>query len=63
MVDFVAHVHGTNKNTFALPGMEPVPPTGRSFQLPPEPVWVRVRDGKLLRYHVEACPAEAWTAY
>lgn len=56
VVHFVAHVHGTHKNTFALPRMEPVPPTDRSFQLPPEPVWVRVRDGKLLLYHVEAVP-------
>lgn len=53
-VHFTAHVRGTQTRTLALPGMTPVPPTGRAVSLPPEPAWVRVREGKLALYHVEA---------
>jgi hypothetical protein len=52
IVRFVAHVTGTHTGTFALPGMAPIPPTGRAIALPPEPAWVRVADGKLIVYHV-----------
>ncbi len=51
---FVAHVTGTQRGTLALPGMTPIEATGRVIQLPPEPAWVQVRNGKLLVYHVEA---------
>jgi hypothetical protein len=37
-------------------GMAPIPATGRSIHLPPEPAWVQVRDDKLLVYHVDAVP-------
>ena len=29
VVHFVAHVRGTQHGTLALPGMKPIPPTGR----------------------------------
>jgi SnoaL-like domain len=56
LVHFVAHVRGTQRGTLALPEMEPIPPTGRQVKLPPEPGWVKVKDGLLLVYHVEAVP-------
>jgi hypothetical protein len=52
VVHFVAHVTGTHSGTLALPGMDPIPPTGRAIALPPEPAWVRISDGKLIVYHV-----------
>ncbi len=55
-VAFVAHVTGTQRGALILPGMKPIPPTGKSIHLPPEPAWVRVRDDKLIRYHVTAVP-------
>jgi hypothetical protein len=55
-VSFIAHVTGTQRHALALPGAKPVPATGRSIRLPPEPAWVEVRDGKLALYHVEAIP-------
>ena len=54
VVRFVAHVRGTQRGTLAFAGMAAIPPTGRQIQLPPEPGWVKVRDGRLLVYHVEA---------
>ena len=48
----VAHFTGKHTGRFALPGMEPIAPTGRLLALPPEPAWVRVRDAKLIVYHV-----------
>jgi predicted ester cyclase len=54
VVHFVAHVRGTQQGTLALPGMTAIPPTGRQIELPPEPGWVKVRDGQMLVYHVEA---------
>jgi hypothetical protein len=56
VVRFVAHVRGTQRGKLALPGMEPIEPTGRQIKLPPEPAWVKVNDGQLLVYHVEAVP-------
>ena len=55
-VHFTAHVTGTQKAVLALPGMEPVAPTGKRIRLPGEPAWVEVRDGKIAVYHVEAVP-------
>ena len=52
VVNFIAHVTGKHTGPFALPGMEPIAPTGRLLALPPEPAWVRVRDAKLIVYHV-----------
>ncbi len=52
VVHFVAHVTGDHTRTFALPGIDPILPTGRAIALPPEPAWVRIGDGKLLVYHV-----------
>ena len=54
LVRFVAHVSGTQRGALALPGMDPIPPTGRQIKLPPEAGWVKVSDGRLLVYHVEA---------
>ena len=56
VVHFVAHVSGTQDGPLAFPGQKPIPATGRHFQLPPEPAWVKVKDGKLFLYHVEAVP-------
>ncbi len=56
VVHFVAHVSGTQDGPLIFPGQKPIPATGRHFQLPPEPAWVKVKDGKLLVYHVEAVP-------
>jgi hypothetical protein len=53
VVHFVAHVRGTHKNPFIFPGKPPLASTGRTFQLPPEPAWIRVSDDKLLVYHVQ----------
>lgn len=55
-VRFVAHVRGTQWGPLTLPAMEPIPPSGRSIQLPPEPAWVRILDGRLLVYHVQEVP-------
>jgi hypothetical protein len=55
-VHFVAHVTGTQRHALVFPGMSPVPPSGRRIQLPPEPAWVRVKDNKLMLYHVQAVP-------
>jgi hypothetical protein len=49
-------VHRTQRGPLALPGMAPIPPTGRQVRLPPEPAWVKVDDGRLLVYHVEGVP-------
>ena len=54
VVHFVAHVRGTQRGTLALPGMEPIAPTGRQVRLPSEPAWVKVSQDRLLIYHVEA---------
>jgi hypothetical protein len=56
IVHFVAHVSGTQDHPLIFPGQKPIPATGRHFQLPPEPAWIKVKDGKLLIYHVEAVP-------
>jgi SnoaL-like domain len=56
VVRFIAHVSGTQDHPLVLPGQKPIPATGRHFQLPPEPAWIKVKDGKLLVYHVEAVP-------
>ena len=56
VVHFVAHVSGTQDHPLIFPGQKPIPATGRHFQLPPEPAWIKVKDGKLLVYHVEAVP-------
>ena len=51
-VHFVAHVSGSqDHHPLIFPGHKPIPATGRHFQLPPEPAWI-----KLLVYHVEAVP-------
>ena len=56
VVHFVAHVRGTQNGTLALPGIDPILPTGRRIELPPEPAWVRVKDSRLLVYHVDPVP-------
>jgi SnoaL-like domain len=54
VLHFVAHVSGTQDHPLIFSGQTPIPATGRHFQLPPEPAWIKVKDGKLLIYHVEA---------
>ena len=56
VLHFVAHVRGTQAGALALPGMAPVPATNRRIELPPEPAWIRVTDGRIRVYHVEAVP-------
>ena len=53
VVHFVAHVRGTQMYPLILPGRPPILASELPFQLPPEPAWVKVKDGKLLVYHVE----------
>lgn len=53
IVHFVAHVTGTHMGVLTFPGLEPIPATGRRIVLPPEPAWVRVRDARLVLYHVD----------
>ena len=56
VVQFVAHVTGTQRGTLLLPGVPPIPPTGRTIRLPREPAWVHVLDRKMLVYHVAPVP-------
>lgn len=56
VVQFVAHVTGTQRGTFHFPGLPPIPPTGRTVRLPREPAWVHVLDDRMLVYHVAPVP-------
>ena len=56
VVQFVTHVTGTQSGTLVLPGLPPIPPTGRVIRLPREPAWVQMLDGKMLVYHVAPVP-------
>ena len=56
VVHFVAHVRGTQTGTLGLPGIAPVLATGRRIELPPEPAWLRVKNSRLLVYHVDPVP-------
>lgn len=56
VVRFIAHVRGTQRGTFALPGMAAIAPTGKQIKLPAEPAWVKISEERLLLYHVEAVP-------
>jgi hypothetical protein len=56
VVHFIAHVTGKHTGIFALPGADPILPTGRAIKLPPEPAWVRIRDDKLVVYWVAKVP-------
>ena len=56
VLQFVVHVTGTQTGTLALPGLTPIPPTGRTVRLPREPAWVHIYDNQILVYHVAPVP-------
>jgi predicted ester cyclase len=45
---------GTQTGTFALPDIEPVPPTGRKVQIPEQYFFYTVRFGKIVRIRPDA---------
>lgn len=50
---------GTHTGTFAWPGLEPVPPTGRVVTIPEHFFFYRVRDGLLVEIRPEPVPGGA----
>jgi hypothetical protein len=56
VVQFVAHITGTQRGVLLLPGAPPIPATGRIVRLPREPAWIHVLDDKMLIYHVAPVP-------
>lgn len=42
------HQSGTHTGTWSMPGMEPIAPTGRRVQIPPQYFFYRVADDKLV---------------
>jgi predicted ester cyclase len=56
-VQFTVQITGTHTGTLAaIPGVPPVPPTGKSIQLPAERQRVTVRGQQISRYDVEPTP-------
>jgi predicted ester cyclase len=51
-----SHISGTHTGVLALPGMPPIPPTGKKVSLPEEVQTYRLRDGKLQSLTVGARP-------
>ena len=43
---------GTHTGTFAMPGIVPIPATGRTVQIPPQDFVYTIRDGRI----IEICP-------
>lgn len=56
-VTFTVQITGTHSGILAvIPGVPPVPPTGKSIQLPAEQLMMTVRGNQISRYVVELTP-------
>jgi hypothetical protein len=53
------HQRGTHTGTWTMPGMEPITPTGKSVQIPPQYFFYRVADNKLVLIFPEPIPGGA----
>lgn len=51
-----AHISGTHKGTLALPGLPPIPATGKKIALPEEVLTYTVKNGKLQSLVTDARP-------
>lgn len=51
-----AHISGTHKGTLALPGLPPIPATGKKVALPEEVLTYTVKNGKLQSLVTDARP-------
>ena len=50
------HITGTHTGTLALPGMPPIPATGKKFALPEEHQVFTIKDGKFVKSEGEVVP-------
>ncbi len=50
---------GTHTGTWAMPGMDPIAPTGRTVRIPPHYFYYRVKDDKLTLIFPEPTPGGA----
>jgi predicted ester cyclase len=50
------HITGTHTGVLALPGMPPIPPTGKKVSLPEEVQTYKLQDGKLCKLSTNASP-------
>jgi predicted ester cyclase len=50
---------GTHTETFAWPGLDPIPPTGRTVTIPEHFFFYRVRGDELIEIHPEPIPGGA----
>jgi predicted ester cyclase len=50
---------GTHTGTFALPGLAPVPPTGRKVAIPPHYFYYRIAGGRIIEIRPEPVPGGA----
>ena len=51
-----SHITGTHTGVLALPGLPPIPPTGKKVSLPEEVQTYTLKDGKLQALSTEARP-------
>ena len=51
-----SHITGTHTGVLALPGLPPIPPTGKKISLPQEVQTYTLRDGKLHILTTDAAP-------
>jgi predicted ester cyclase len=56
MVICTQHITGTHTGTLALPGLPPVPATGKKVAMPEEKQVFTFRDGKFARAHSDPVP-------
>ncbi len=50
---------GTHTGTWNLPGMDPIPPTGKSVRIPEHYFFYKVRDDKIVQIRPEPVPGGA----
>ena len=50
------HQSGTHTGTWTMPGMDPIAPTGRQVQIPPQHFFYRVANNKLVLIFPEPIP-------